>query len=142
MSEIIFECAYRDINLTSVNRKYKSSPKFIDNKKHLTELFRLEHNSKKMYIDPCSLIIYIYTAKDIDNCNKIIQDALQDAEIIKDDAQIHHSEVFLIRASDKREKEKICIQLLKIKADMVKKLLWIEKFLNSIKQIKLWEKYD
>ena len=136
---VIFKFQMKNLNLMSTNRRHKSNPLYINVKEYLRDLF-LIHKNNGTYEKECSMELILSTRKDIDNCLKVIQDALQLAKIIKDDSQIIHEEIYLFRPKLKGEKDKFILELKSVDTNLIKKFQEKKKKLNGIRTISLWER--
>ena len=71
--------------------RYKHTPKYRKTMEDLALIFKSQLPDKhKPFVEVISVFLIIETAKDIDNCTKIILDAMQYAGVLKDDKDIMH----------------------------------------------------
>lgn len=106
----IFEAQIKDVELVSTNRKFLTSPKYLHTKEHVRELFRMIWGESDPYPEPVAVELLIRTKKDIDNCDKLIHDALEGAGVIKNDSQIVVKSTVLCRPG-KGEKERFILRM-------------------------------
>lgn len=136
---ILFDEYFLNVKLTSVNKKFGNHPVYTTHKHHLATLFSIAYSNKgykKPYTNPVSIMIFINTKKDIDNCNKLIYDALQEADIIADDKQIVHDQHFISRNIFKRGYDQLRIRIEGLEEDNFLQLRTI-KDMDELFEIKL-----
>ena len=111
---VLFECVLVNLNLISINQRHENNPAYYMCKDHLRELLRIkkkELEGFKKITEKCEMSIVLNTMKDIDNCDKMIQDALEEAGIIDNDFLVVAKHEYVLRPLLQPRKEAIHIQL-------------------------------
>jgi Holliday junction resolvase RusA-like endonuclease len=138
MQMILFKAGYKNISLVSTNRKFQTHPKYINTKEHVTALFKMD-KKERTYLGPVKVVLQIFTNKDIDNCDKLLHDALQNAGIIEDDKQMVIKETYLVHPKEARGvKESFIITVSTLSGKDERLLSETEVFIHELVEKERW----
>ena len=137
----MFECSIKNISLTSTNRKFKTHPKYLNAKAHLTELFKVAQGKTPPMEEPVEIDLILKTSKDVDNLDKLIHDALESAGVFKNDSQIIQRSTWIVRA-DRGSKESLIIKVRPASMLTLTSIGGMIKLCDQIPEPTPWENYE
>lgn len=132
----IFKAEILDVKLVSINRKFLTHPIYINCKEYIAGLFQVKNIFDDVYFKNFVKVdLWLHSNKDIDNCLKLIFDALTEAGIIEDDKLVISTDICISREGLKRgSKDSFYIEVKEIKIFQTKVRSWFNKII--LKEVK------